>query len=194
MNLKINKNVKNVDELCYDHLVVYTILKTDNGDVIKTIQNFSVSDNIKIPTMEHCVQFDIIEDAKQPNINHGNYMLEIEMLKNKSCYSLASLIISNYETYNVKEVSLVSCFINIITPFGLITLNVTDVVENDELYELAGILDLIYVLYINNGLELDNITDTLQWVTLKPQETISPEGKEILYNYLISTITIKPIN
>ena len=29
MNLKINKNVKNVDELCYDHLVVYTILKTD---------------------------------------------------------------------------------------------------------------------------------------------------------------------
>lgn len=194
MNLKINKNVKNVDELCYDHLVVYTVLKTDNGDVIKTIQNFSVSDNIKIPTMEHCVQFDIIEDAKQPNINHGNYMLEIEMLKNKSCYSLASLIISNYETYNVKEVSLVSCFINIITPFGLITLNVTDVVENDELYELAGILDLIYVLYINNGLELDNITDTLQWVTFKPQETISPEGKEILYNYLVSTITIKPIN
>ena len=194
MNLKINKNVKNVDELCYDHLVVYTVLKTENGDVIKTIQNFSVSDNIKIPTMEHCVQFDIIEDAKQPNINHGNYMLEIEMLKNKSCYSLASLIISNYETYNVKEVSLVSCFINIITPFGLITLNVTDVVENDELYELAGILDLIYVLYINNGLELDNITDTLQWVTLKPQETISPEGKEILYNYLVSTITIKPIN
>lgn len=194
MNLKINKNVKNVDELCYDHLVVYTILKTDNGDVIKTIQNFSVSDNIKIPTMEHCVQFDIIEDAKQPNINHGNYMLEIEMLKNKSCYSLASLIISNYETYNVKEVSLVSCFINIITPFGLITLNVTDVVENDELYELAGILDLIYVLYINNGLELDNITDTLQWVTLKPQETISPEGKEILYNFLVSTMTIKPIN
>lgn len=194
MNLKINKNVKNVDELCYDHLVVYTILKTDNGDVIKTIQNFSVSDNIIIPTMEHCVQFDIIEDAKQPNINHGNYMLEIEMLKNKSCYSLASLIISNYETYNVKEVSLVSCFINIITPFGLITLNVTDVVENDELYELAGILDLIYVLYINNGLELDNITDILQWVTLKPQETISPEGKEILYNFLVSTITIKPIN
>lgn len=194
MNLKINKNVKNVDEICYDHLVVYTMLKTDNGDVIKTIQNFSVSDNIKIPTMEHCVQFDIIEDAKQPNINHGNYMLEIEMLKNKSCYSLASLIISNYETYNVKEVSLVSCFINIITPFGLITLNVTDVVENDELYELAGILDLIYVLYINNGLELDNITDTLQWVTLKPQETISPEGKEILYNFLVSTITIKPIN
>ena len=194
MNLKINKNVKNVDELCYDHLVVYTVLKTDNGDVIKTIQNFSVSDNIKIPTMEHCVQFDIIEDAKQPNINHGNYMLEIEMLKNKSCYSLASLIISNYETYNVKEVSLVSCFINIITPFGLITLNVTDVVENDELYELAGILDLIYVLYINNGLELDNITDTLQWVTLKPQETMSPEDKEILYNFLVSTITIKPIN
>lgn len=194
MNLKINKNVKNVDELCYDHLVVYTVLKTENGDVIKTIQNFSVSDNIKIPTIEHCVQFDIIEDVKQPNINHGHYMLEIEMLKNKSCYSLASLIISNYETYNVKEVSLVSCFINIITPFGLITLNVTDVVENDELYELAGILDLIYVLYINNGLELDNITDTLQWVTLKPQETISPEGKEILYNFLVSTITIKPIN
>lgn len=194
MNLKINKNVKNVDELCYDHLVIYTIFNTENGDVIKSIQNFSVTDNIKIPTMEHCVQFDIIEDTKQPNINHGNYMLEIEMLKNKSCYSLASLIISNYETYNVKEVSLVSCFINIITPYGLISLNVTDVVENDEIYELAGILDLIYVLYINNQLELDDITETLQWLTIKPQETISPEGKEILYNFLVSSITIQPIN
>lgn len=188
MDKIINKNVSKVEDIGYDQVVTYTLLETEEGVNIRSTQNFNAIEELSIRIMKHCLEFILTKDSIQPNVNHANYMLEVEMLKNKSCYSLASLIISNYATYNTKESKLVTCFINIITPFGLISINVSDEVENDKIFELSGILDYVYVLYINNKVD----SNDLPWLTFKPQEEIPDDGKSILNDYLTGSFIITP--
>lgn len=188
MDLKISKTVSKIEDICHDHILAFTVLETEKGDAIRSTQNFNVSDVITIPMMKHCLAFAIVKDTIQPNVNHANYMLEVEMLKNKSCYSLASLIISNYVMYNTKESKLVTCFINIVTPFGLISINVSDEVENNKIFELSGLLDYVYVLYINNKVD----SNDLPWLTFKPQEEITDESREVLNEYLTGSFIITP--
>ena len=185
MDININKTINDVSEIQYDHIVCYKPDVDNKHTIIFT--NYKVSKPIYVPLINNGIQYDIKE------IDHSNnsnlvFTFEIEMLRNKSCFSIAVVLLRLFEDNNANENKISSVHIKLITREGIIIVDVTEEHLKDSLSTLVTLLNVIYVSYINNDLNKDKLSflTTILW------DDLSVEDKVSLESHLHCSIQIDP--
>lgn len=156
------------------------------GEGSKIICNFNINtDEIEIDNNLHGIVASVEPVANNGDTNIIGIMLSHTLLNTKSSYSVADEILKVNKFLNTEENKIIGITLLVIVPSGMMFVYLSNVIENNEIFKLSGILSYLDTLINNDMVE----TIENEWIEFKPREVL-PEYTVNFVNEFMSTSTI----